>query len=359
MHLLLNREEIAEHLARKMLARRLKNIPIVWTTANQYIEKILKKYHKSKLLEINFTQVNELLLEDLKTHKEAVVIVYKAQFRKLVRWLVDNFDFSLLTEQDINDIVINNPNKSFTKTIGPQLTDAPVWIADASKIDIQQPILIRNIIHNEALIKSKMAAKAPFWFIDSGYTNFLHAKGKPWHRLVLDHIHHKPKDRYFPTDRLSLLPSFPMPWRGSGGKILVVESSPSHYQLFSKNIQDWRKEITFALRNQSDYAIEFREKNLNRKTRDNLYDMLKNEEYHCVITDSSAAAIEAIWCGIPVITLNQHITNSVARSSLADIDNLYRGPIGNWLCELTYSQFTLEEMYNGTALRIIRDYHHV
>ena len=75
-----------------------------------------------------------------------------------------------------------------------------------------------------------------------------------------------------------------------------------------------------------------------------------------MISDSSAAAIEAIWLGIPVITLGRHISSAVARNDLGQINDLYRGSIGDWLCALTYSQFTKKEMYDGTALKIIKEH---
>ena len=41
----------------------------------------------------------------------------------------------------------------------------------------------------------------------------------------------------------------------------------------------------------------------------------------------------------------------------ANINDLYRGPIGDWLCALTYSQWTLAEMRSGLAVKMIRRYH--
>jgi hypothetical protein len=75
------------------------------------------------------------------------------------------------------------------------------------------------------------------------------------------------------------------------------------------------------------------------------------------VSINSNAATESIWAGVPVITLDKHITNSVSRNRLSDINNLYRGPLGNWLAILSYSQFTYEELINGTAVEIIKKYH--
>jgi hypothetical protein len=92
-----------------------------------------------------------------------------------------------------------------------------------------------------------------------------------------------------------------------------------------------------------------------------VYELLKDNpnDYYCVISESSVAAIEAIWLGIPVITLKQHVSAPVARTQISDINNLYRGPIGDWLCALSYCQFTKAEMLNGTAAKITRKFYHV
>jgi len=63
-----------------------------------------------------------------------------------------------------------------------------------------------------------------------------------------------------------------------------------------------------------------------------------------------------VWAGIPIITLGRHISTPVACTELSKINDLYRGPIGNWLCALSYSQFTTKEFYNGTAFELIEKY---
>jgi hypothetical protein len=89
-----------------------------------------------------------------------------------------------------------------------------------------------------------------------------------------------------------------------------------------------------------------------------VYELLsESDEYYCVVHDSSAAGIEAIWAGVPIITLGKHITSTVARTKLEDVNDLYRGSIGDWLCELTHSQYTFEEICNGQALGMFKKYH--
>ena len=59
---------------------------------------------------------------------------------------------------------------------------------------------------------------------------------------------------------------------------------------------------------------------------------------------------------MPAITLDTHITNPITRNKLEDINNLCYENLGPWLCMLSYSQFTKEELMNGTALKITEKY---
>jgi hypothetical protein len=224
-------------------------------------------------------------------------------------------------------------------------------------LDTTQPLLIRNIIHNEQILQDCINNCRDFWFVDSGYTNFLTGKQKIWHRLVKNNIHHSSKNKAYPADRLNTLPSFPVAWRKTGDVILVVESSPQHYAIKGTSLEQWREEVRHNIAQHTTRPIEFRPKNLDRKTRNGVYELLKeSKKYYCVISDSSSAAIEAIWCGIPAITLSRHITDSVTRSSISDINDLYYGPLGDWLCTLTYNQWTFEELMNGKTLKMIKRY---
>ena len=76
-----------------------------------------------------------------------------------------------------------------------------------------------------------------------------------------------------------------------------------------------------------------------------------------LININSNAATEAVWAGIPVITLDQHVTNPVTSNSISNINDLYRPNLAQWLCMLSYSQFTYEELIDGSFLKIVKRYH--
>lgn len=360
MYCLIEVDEIVGILAKRLIQKKLSTEHCSW----DQIRKLSRRYKKG-MLEVDDLEnyIQNRVSEDLANWKDHISVRYKKLYRPLIKFLTKNFERLANTPKSRESLIknyINSNELGFIKKLGPQLTDSPKWITKKDYIDSSEPLLIRNVLNHEDLLKSKLGNKTPFWFIDSGYTNFLHNKRKPWHRIVFNHIHHQPLNKYFPPDRLSMLPSFPRAWRTQGNKVLIVESSQYYYSMHGTTLGVWRRQIKEQIMEHSNLLIEFREKILDKKSRNNLYDDLKDsEEYYCVITDSSAAAIEAIWLGIPVITLNRHITNSVSRSKIKDINNLYRGPIGNWLCELTYSQFTFAEICNGTARSILKEYHNV
>jgi hypothetical protein len=357
MYLLLNHDEIVIGLAKRILAQHLKKIEPTWANTTAYLEKTNLRMKKSGLIEVDFVTLNKLLRQDLEEYKDFVVIEYKKKYRLLIRWLAENFKNIDVDRDYLLHKYVNSNAKNFVKTVGQQLTDQPVWALSGDLIPDDQTVVLRNIINNQSILKHRLVDHLPFWFVDTGYTNFVTGK-KLWHRLVKNHIHHLLSIKsYFPADRLHLLPSMPTPWRTDGDAILVVENSEDHYQMFGTTLSAWRDRVRTELQKYTDRRVIFRPKDLDRKTRDNLYEHLQESDYYCVITDASSSAIEAVWAGIPIITLGRHISTLVARTRLSDINELYRGPIGNWLCALSYNQFTEKELYNGTALALIKKYH--
>lgn len=259
-----------------------------------------------------------------------------------------------LGEEKILELYRKNKQQNFVKSVGTHIDPNSVMIRRHNYTDYSADCLIRNTVGNEDLLISKIDNRRPFWFIDSGYTNFAESH-KKWHRLVRNHLHH---GIYFdaPSDRLGMFKTYPTPWRDGGDSILVVE--PGHFAagIFHVDLKTWRYNVEKELRKYTDKKIVFREKT-NKKIRTNLYDHLCDEDYYCTISINSNSATESVWAGVPAITLDRHITNPVTRNQLSEVNNLYRGNTANWLAMLSYSQFTYDELIDGTAVRILKKYH--
>ena len=152
--------------------------------------------------------------------------------------------------------------------------------------------------------------------------------------------------------------TFPKPWRKDGRTILIVEPGPFAAGIMHVDTKSWTEQVCNELKKYTDRPIEIRSK-INKKSRTSLYQTLLNGDYYCTISINSNSAVESIWAGIPAITLDKHVSNSVTRNKLSEINNLYYGPLGDWLAWLSYCQFTYEELMDGTALSIVREYHGV
>ena len=277
----------------------------------------------------------------------------RAQYFDLVHKNIDLI-IAALGEQRVLRLYKQSQFKYFVKSTGDTIDSNAEYMRRQNFTNYSEDCLIRNTTGNEQLLTEKIDKKYPFWFIDSGYTNFLETN-KKWHRLVRNHIHH---DQMFeaPVDRLASFPSFPKPWRESGEKILIIEPGPFAASIFHVDLKTWKYDVERELKKYTDKKIVFREK-AEKKIRTSLVEELNNEDYYCVVSINSNAATEAIWSGIPVITLDRHITTPVSRNKLADINNLNKPHLARWLCAMSYSQFTREELYDGTAIKIARKYH--
>ena len=362
MKLLLNNKEIAHFLLSLIdHSKHFKNhSTVVGHIANvqRYIfeEKSRKKFNLDKMREKFKSKIRRAVEADLRELVDRVnaeLILRKDRYYSLVHgnleFFIEKFGEDFLLEQ-----YKKSKKQNFVKSTGFFLDQTAELIRRKRFNSYEEDCLIRNTVGNESLLVSKIDNKYPFWFIDSGYTNFLEPN-KKWHRLVRSHLHYGTMFEA-PVDRLGSFKSFPQPWRINGDKILIVEPGAFAASIFHVDLKTWKYKVESELRKYTDKKIVFREK-APKDIRTSLYKELCDDDYYCVININSNAATESIWAGIPAITLDKHITNPVTRNRLEDINDLLRPNLALWLCSLSYSQFTYDELVDGTAARIIKKYH--
>jgi hypothetical protein len=301
-------------------------------------------------------KITQAVTKDAENYKNKIVSTIEQRKKFYYEVIRKNLDFFIKTlgVDEVLEAYKNSKTDNFVKSVGLQLDPAATLIRRNSYSNFQDDCLLRNTTGNEQFLVSKIDNKLPFWFIDSGYTNFLEPN-KKWHRLVKNHLHFE-KQFNAPVDRLGMFKSFPQQWRTGGDKILVIEPGEFAASIFHIDITAWKLLIEQELKKYTDKKIVFREK-APKKKRSPLYKHLLDEDYYCVVSINSNAATEAIWAGVPAITLDTHITNSVTRSQISDINNLYKGSLAEWLAMLSYSQFTYEELIDGTAASLVKKYH--
>jgi len=364
MKLLLNDKEIARFLIELIdVYDSCKNIElneehtastITWIIDKKKEPRFNLEKHRDKIKQ----KIRQSVSKDMRAYMSSVnskISIHHDFYYKNIHKHIEYFIKTLDEDKIIAAYKVHH-KKNFIKTVGFQIDSDAVMMRRINFNSVEENCLLRNTVGNEALLVSKIDNNYPFWFIDSGYTNFIEPN-KKWHRLVQNHLHY---NRYFaaPADRLKNFTSFPQPWRQGGDRIMVIEPGPFAASIFHVDPKLWKYQIISELRKYTDRPIVFRTKT-NKKTRQSLYKTLCNEDFYCTVSINSNSAVESIWAGIPAITLDKHVSNSVTRNKLSEINNLYYGPLGDWLAWLSYCQFTYEELMDGTALSIVREYHGV
>lgn len=284
----------------------------------------------------------------------------KHQSRNFFKYINKNFDrFTPEEQQYIFKKYAKSGYKTITKLVGNSWHNSKYIPRDTVDCYSEEKIFIRNTVNNEELLKTRMDNNLPFLFMDSGYTNFLES-GKVWHRLCNNHIHTNQFSGKFNSKRMDIFKCLPKPWREEGNDIIIVEPSAIQCKLFDIDVEHWRYWIQSRIEQYLNQPkrIVFREK-VDKKIRQSFYQHLLNENVYCVINYNSNAAVEAIWAGVPVITLGKHITNMVSADSIEKINQLARPDLEVWLKRLSYSQYTLDEIERGVAKEILERHFNV
>jgi hypothetical protein len=167
-----------------------------------------------------------------------------------------------------------------------------------------------------------------------------------WHRNVpqMHCVYDVPADRY---DYLALKrEGYPKPWNKNGKHIVVADTLPDYWNLFSDG--NWTQRTVEQLKQYTDRPIIVRDK----ESKKDLNVELANA--HCLVAHGSIAAVESVVMGCPVFVDGLSAAALVGRTSLADIESPVYPERQPWLNSLAYCQFNEKELVNGTLWRLIR-----
>jgi len=145
-----------------------------------------------------------------------------------------------------------------------------------------------------------------------------------------------------------------LPWKKSrNGPIVICPSSDMLYRFHGGTLTQWIYEVTLEIRKYTDRPIFIRYKDLSPK--DDIDELIR--QAWCVVTHVSAAALDSLRLGIPVVT-----TGTCAASALATPINKIENPIMPNGREALFSllanaQFSIEELRKNNVVKIIRDLH--
>ena len=195
-----------------------------------------------------------------------------------------------------------------------------------------------------------------FYYTDNGYLG--NTCSKTYFRIVKNHVHDVRPIIERPRDRLARCGFVTKP-HTSGSKILIAPPSPKSLSLWNMNADVWVAETIAQLKQHTDRPIEIRLKRSRaERLSENTMEEALADDVYCLVTYNSVAAVEAVMLGKPAIVLGPNAAATVANTRVTDVENL-SFPDDDlreaWLRHLSYSQFTFQEMTDGTAWNILNN----
>jgi len=188
-----------------------------------------------------------------------------------------------------------------------------------------------------------------FYEVDRGYINPNHYDG--YYRITKNGLQARYKELDLPFDRLDKLKFKRENWFNPKGHILIIPPTEYIEKFYNHSPGWWKSEIVKSLDGTS-RKFKIRDKSESRPLDHDLQDA------YCVITFNSNVAVDASIKGIPVVTGMYSVAGKWCKNSIQDvIENKIEAPsrehVDKLLRFISYNQFTLEEIRNGTAWKIL------
>lgn len=183
-----------------------------------------------------------------------------------------------------------------------------------------------------------------YYEVDRGYVNPNHYDG--YYRISKNGLQAQYLEHELPDDRLSKLKYERAEWFSPKGRIIICPPSEYIEQYSGFTPSWWENEIIQSI---GDKPYKVRDKSDARPLNDDL------QGARCVITFNSNVAIDAAIKGIPIITGMYSVAGRWSQNSMANVTNdtlTVQDPI-ELLKFISYNQFTLEEIKDGTAWKIL------
>lgn len=191
-----------------------------------------------------------------------------------------------------------------------------------------------------------------------------------WHfRVGFDHVHRG--GRFFPAncpgDRIGKFGLNLQPWRVGEGPIVIAGQLPGDYSLDGLDCREWVVDVATYLERSVDRPVYIRPHPLDYATDwypvgASLHMMVSREPLEADlaragtwIAHTSGSAVDAVLAGIPTICLGPgNFAWDVSAHSLRGLREPWTGDREPWLANLSYAQWTHEEIRDGSCWRTLR-----
>jgi hypothetical protein len=216
-----------------------------------------------------------------------------------------------------------------------------------------EPMIIRGLKFSSSIVRC-VNNNRNFYYVDNGY--FGNGKQKELYRITKNDIQLtgniiKRDNSRVPTHQFKTKPF------STGSRILICPPSDKVLSLHKETADNWISNTVNELALYTDRPIVIRHKPT-RKERilHNSFEQALLNDIHAVVTHSSIAGVESVLWGKPVFVSTSCAASAVANTDLSKIEKPWFPADDlrwSWIKHLSYGQFTLDEISNGTALRII------
>lgn len=227
----------------------------------------------------------------------------------------------------------------------------------------QRTLVLRGILKHK-IMQQCLKDGRTFWYMDSGYLGNVKSPTNPmgnktWHRLVRNDLQH---DAVVPrrADRFERL-GIRLQDRRHGSRIIVAAPDDKPCRYYGIDRQQWITDTVAELKRHTDRPILVRERaprRIDRVETDPLSVVLQ-QDVHALVTFNSNAGVEAILAGVPAFVLAPtHAAAPVGNRDLSRINEPLWAPADQryeWLCHLAYCQYSVKELRDGTAYRMINE----
>jgi len=224
---------------------------------------------------------------------------------------------------------------------------------EALTTPVENPWCIRGMKFTAAVNDCWKTGRT-FYYIDNGY--FGNLRTKTYFRIIKNNVHDIRNIINRPSDRLDRC-EYSLKKFTPGRKILIAPPSVKSLSMWNMDPEVWVAEVVAELKKYTDRPIEIRLKRpRSERLEENTMEQALANDIHCLITYNSVAAVEALMLGKPAFTLGPNAAGVLSLNDLSKIETPYipsNDERHAWLKHLSYSQFTFNEMSNGTAYRIL------
>lgn len=340
----------------------------LWLEYKQEYSQSIQPINKREIVPVHGLTFGSSI-KDIITELESILLdpnnIYsdKHSLKRLTRKIKNYNNTGVLGVSDMAELpqsVLNKGFKwdrvvdSFVKGSGGSIVD---WSWVLEQKEDNRPLSFRGITKKHIYDYCKENNR-DFYFVDTGY--YGNTKNKNWHRVTKNDLQYCGELRDVPADRYIKANGYTKKFT-PGGKILLCPPSDKAMSFYGEDLDTWMENTVSEIKKHTDREVVVRLKK-SRKERvfeDTIQDALQ-DDVHCLVTYNSIAAIEALMEGKPAFVLGQNAASPLCLNDLSKIETpLYpsEDEVMYLLSNLAYHMFTVTELQNGTAWKLIQEWY--